>query len=133
MLSCNQKTNKDSRQFENRIKTVVLSEDTVEFTIHTRNFYVYISTAEDLFNEKGYFIDKDIENQSLVNPILLSNIRSVIGKYNESELISMDASEIQKQIMSLSNSMTFETSEEVKYNIRFNAVFIEKLKPKNTK
>lgn len=127
LSSCTQKTNKNSRQFENLLETVALSKDSREFTLLSRNFYVFESLGKELFNQKGYFIDENTENQYLVDAMIRSNIRSIIGKYNANQLVKMDKTEIEKQILSLI-STKIETNKVKAFDIRFNAILIDKLK-----
>jgi len=127
LFSCIHKTNKDSRQFENLLETSVLSKDSKEFTLYTRNFYVFESVGKELFNEKGYFIDENTESQYLVNAMVRSYVRSVIGKYDANQLIMMDKTEIEKQIQELSNSMKMETDYMNEFDIRFNVILVDKI------
>ena len=127
LFSCTQKTNKDSRQFENLLETRVLSKDSKEFTLYTRNFYVFESVGKELFNEKGYFIDENTESQYLVNTMVRSYVKSVIGKYDANQLITMDKTEIEKQIQKLSNSMKMETDYMNEFDIRFNVILVDKI------
>lgn len=125
-LNCSTKpTSHTSRQFEKVIKATSLSTDGFEIDILVRAFYVFNSKNTKLFDDKGYFVDKN-DSIDIEVPIIRSAIRSYTGKYTTEELSKKTRKDMENDIytstQSVIRSITFE-----EVSIRFNAIFIEKV------
>ena len=126
MLNCVQKTNKASRQFENLVETIALSKDGKELTTYSRNFYVFESKEENLFDEKGFFISENNKSEDLAKSIVRSGVRSVIGKHNLDSLLTFDKMELGREMENTIRAMKIENVNS-DFDIRFNGILVEKI------
>jgi regulator of protease activity HflC (stomatin/prohibitin superfamily) len=129
MLGCAEKTYKDSRQFENLVETTALSKDGKELITYSRNFYVFESKKDNLFDEKGFFISENTESEDLAEAIVRSGVRSVIRKYSLDSLLTLDKMELGREMEDFVHTIKVQNGTK-DFDIRFNGILLEKITPK---
>lgn len=129
LCNCTTKTNKTSRQFENLVETTAISKDGKELSTYSRNFYVFESKRENLFDEKGFFISKNNEADELAKVIVRSGVRNVIEKYTLDSLLNLNKLKFGSAVKTYLHNTNMEDTTQ-NFNIRFNGILIEKITPK---
>lgn len=126
LFGCTQKNNQ-SRQFEKLWSIPALSKDGKEIIVKFRNDYQFISEHSKPFDEKGFFIDKKENGDYLIEPVIRSAVRSVIGRYNRTELSAKDKTELKNEIFDSTSSITIEYDKEDKLDVQINEIFLEQI------
>ena len=103
------------------------STDGKAITIHTKNHYQFLSKEDKLFDENGYFLDKNKNSNYDIESILISAVRSVIGRYNPKELSLKSTSELENELKTSVKSITTEHNKKVTLSIRINSIILENM------
>ncbi|WP_397362262.1 SPFH domain-containing protein [Olleya sp. R77988] len=126
LFGCIQKNNQ-SRQFSKLMKIQALSTDGKEITLSIQNYYLFISEQSKPFDQKGYFRDEKENGDYIMEPILRMAVRSVIGRYNPTELSIKTNAELENQIIDSANSLTIESEKKDKLKVQINAIILKEI------